>query len=236
MFDGDHLYWHGIIQLLIDYNWKKLTGDQKKILAARYEEFTSPSNFIKPAVTFGTKSFAVGWTMTQWKHVALVCFKVFEGLLNNASYTLLVETYLFIVKLFSGQFSVDDIPSLQKKNDGLISKLEKAMHETTSHLDRPNGHAMVCMLQHTLPAIVSIRLANCSPFEAHHKFSKQLQRGVSSTHAGDVALNQYNAKETFQVIHTAFFFPIVCAHARGSHMHGYVIHIPHAYTIYTHRW
>jgi hypothetical protein len=165
-----------------------------------------------------------------------VCFKVFEGLLAIETYTLLVDTYLFIVKLFSGQFSVDAIPSLHAENDALMDKLEKAMDETKSHLDRPNGHAMVCMLQHTLRAIVSIRLANCSAFEAHHKFSKQLQRGVNSKHAGNVALNQYNAKETFQVIHTAFFFPIVCAHARGSHMHGYVIHIPHAYTIYTHRW
>jgi hypothetical protein len=199
MWDVDHLLWLGIIKLLLNYCWISMDGKHRSRFIARYEQFPMFSNWTKPHVSFGTKIFSSKWSMTTWKEVALFCVKCFEGLLDSELYCLFLHVYMFVVLLTSSEFKATDIGHIQTMGQALHKSLVKRLKDSKFSMSRPNGHGLLACLCKTLPAVINLMLVNTSAFEHHHKFAKQLARGVNCRVAALVGMKQFNDRETMQV-------------------------------------
>jgi hypothetical protein len=199
MWDIDHLLWLGIIQLILHFCWGTMKGKTKSRFIARYEQFPTFSNWTKPHVSFGKEKFSAKWSMTTWKEVALFCVKCFEGLLEVKIYHMFLKVYMFVVLLTSSTFKATDVPTIQALGQGIHKLLVDTLRDTKFSMSRPNGHGLLACLCRTLPAVVNLMLVNTSAFEHHHKFAKQLARGVNCRVAALVGMTQFNDRETMQV-------------------------------------
>ena len=198
--DGEHMFFFGIFKDFINQITRPeyMHPTTLRRFVARLELFEFPRGTTKLVVDYNKdrelgNRFGKGVSMSAYRQLALAVMFVLYGMVERRYFQHYCALYLWHLECMYMDKSVQTVTEIQGRGMTMVQQGMKLLPQV---YDKPNGHALIEMIQRGLPLLVRQQFSSSGKFESHHRDGKAV---LPSRHAIENALDLYNKRDTLRM-------------------------------------